>query len=77
MKALTKAEEQIMHILWELDKAFVKDIIERLPDPKPAYNTVSKLSEFWKRRDLLAIQPTVKLINTTLSFLKKIIPSFI
>ena len=41
MKTLTKAEEQIMHILWELETALVRDILEKLPDPKPAYNTVS------------------------------------
>ncbi len=40
---LTKAEEQIMQILWELEKGFVKDIIERMPEPKPAYNTVSTI----------------------------------
>lgn len=38
---LTKAEEQIMHVLWELEKGFVKDIIDKLPEPKPAYNTVA------------------------------------
>ena len=43
MKELTKAEEQIMQILWDLKKGFVKDILERLPDPKPAYNTVSTI----------------------------------
>jgi len=43
MKELTKAEEQIMQILWELEKGFVKDIIEKMPDPKPAYNTVSTI----------------------------------
>ena len=41
MKTLTKAEEQLMHILWELETALVRDILEKLPDPKPAYNTVS------------------------------------
>lgn len=43
LKELTRAEEQIMQELWELDKAFVKDIIDRLPNPKPAYNTVSTI----------------------------------
>jgi BlaI family transcriptional regulator, penicillinase repressor len=43
MKELTKAEEQIMHVLWDMKKAFVKDIILKLPDPKPAYNTVSTI----------------------------------
>ena len=41
MKEFTRAEEKIMQILWKLEKGFVKDIIERLPNPKPAYNTVS------------------------------------
>lgn len=43
MKELTKAEEQIMQVLWELKRAFVKEIIDRLPGPKPAYNTVSTI----------------------------------
>jgi len=41
VKELTKAEEQVMQILWQLNEAIVKDIIEKMPDPKPAYNTVS------------------------------------
>ena len=43
IKELTKAEEQIMQVLWDLKKGFVKDIIEQLPEPKPAYNTVSTI----------------------------------
>ena len=42
MKELTKAEEQVMQILWQLKEAIVKQILEKMPDdPKPAYNTVS------------------------------------
>lgn len=41
IKELTKAEEQVMQILWQKKEAIVKDIIEEMPDPKPAYNTVS------------------------------------
>jgi predicted transcriptional regulator len=41
VKELTKAEEQVMQILWRLNEAVVKDIIEQMPNPKPAYNTVS------------------------------------
>jgi len=41
MKELTKAEEEIMRVLWELESAFVKEVIEKLPPPKPKYNTVS------------------------------------
>jgi predicted transcriptional regulator len=43
MKQLTKAEEEIMHVLWHLEKANVKDVINQLPEPKPAYNTVSTI----------------------------------
>lgn len=43
MKQLTKAEEEIMHVLWQLQKANVKQIIDELPEPKPAYNTISTI----------------------------------
>ena len=43
MKQLTKAEEDIMQILWQLKKANVKAIIEEFQEPKPAYNTVSTI----------------------------------
>ncbi|NQU85074.1 MAG: BlaI/MecI/CopY family transcriptional regulator [Mariniphaga sp.] len=43
MKKLTRKEEELMKILWKLEKAFVKDIIEHYENPKPHYNTVSSL----------------------------------
>jgi len=43
MKKLTRKEEEVMKILWKLEKAFVKDIIEKYDDPKPHYNTISSL----------------------------------
>jgi len=43
MKELTKAEEQIMRILWKKERAFVKEIIADMDDPRPAYNTVSTI----------------------------------
>lgn len=43
LKELTRAEDQVMQVLWKLEKAFVKDIIEQLPKPKPAYNTISTI----------------------------------
>jgi BlaI family penicillinase repressor len=43
IKDLTKAEEQIMQILWQMEKGFVKDVIDHIPEPKPAYNTVSTI----------------------------------
>lgn len=41
VKELTKAEEQVMQILWQLKEGVVKDVLEKMPEPKPAYNTVS------------------------------------
>lgn len=43
MKQLTRAEEEIMQILWRLKKSNVAGIIEKMPEPKPAYNTVSTI----------------------------------
>jgi len=42
-RELTRAEEEVMQILWELGKGFVKDLVERYKEPRPAYNTVSTL----------------------------------
>jgi predicted transcriptional regulator len=43
IKRITKAEEEVMQILWELKEAFVNELIEKFPEPKPAYNTVSTI----------------------------------
>jgi len=50
MKELTKAEEQIMQILWNINKGFVKDIVDQLADPKPAYNTVSTIVRILEKK---------------------------
>ena len=42
-KTLTRAEEEIMQVLWQLEKGFIKDIVDELPEPKPHYNTVSTI----------------------------------
>ena len=41
MEKLTNKEEEIMRVLWKLKKAFVKEIVAELPEPKPHYNTIS------------------------------------
>jgi BlaI family transcriptional regulator, penicillinase repressor len=43
MRELTRAEEQVMQVLWKLKKGFVKEILEHFEEPKPAYNTVSTI----------------------------------
>ena len=54
MKELTKAEEQIIQILWKIEKGFVKDIIEYLPEPKPAYNTVSTIIRILEKKGFVS-----------------------
>lgn len=53
MKELTKAEEQVMQILWDLKKGFVNDIIDKMPEPKPAYNTVSTIVRILEAKDFV------------------------
>ena len=50
MKELTKAEEQIMQIMWKIGKGFVNDILAELPDPRPAYNTVSTIIRILEKK---------------------------
>jgi predicted transcriptional regulator len=53
MKQLTKAEEQVMQILWDMKKGFVKDILEKMPNPKPAYNTVSTIVRILEKKEFV------------------------
>jgi BlaI family transcriptional regulator, penicillinase repressor len=57
MKELTKAEEEIMQILWKLERGFVKDIIEQMPEPKPAYNTVSTIVRILEKKGFVGYTP--------------------
>lgn len=50
---LTKAEEEVMQILWTREKAFVKEIVEDFDDPKPAYNTVSTITRILEKKEFV------------------------
>lgn len=52
-KELTKAEEQVMQVLWKLEKAFVKDILDNMKSPKPAYNTVSTIIRILQKKEFV------------------------
>jgi BlaI family penicillinase repressor len=55
MEELTKTEERVMQVLWNLKKAFVKDIIEAMPeDPKPPYNTISSVVRLLEKKGYVA-----------------------
>ena len=51
---LTKAEERIMQIMWDLGKGFIKDIQERFPDPKPPYNTISTIVRVLVKKEIVS-----------------------
>lgn len=50
IRQLTRAEEEVMLILWEKGKAFVRDILDAMPEPKPAYNTVSTIVRILEKK---------------------------
>lgn len=55
MEELTKAEERIMQVLWKLQKAFVKDIIDELEEePKPPYNTISSIVRLLEKKGYIS-----------------------
>ena len=54
MKELTKAEEQVMQILWKIEKGFVNDILEKFSNPKPAYNTVSTIVRILEKKEFVS-----------------------
>jgi predicted transcriptional regulator len=53
MVKLAKREEQIMHVFWDLQKAFIRDVIPLLPDPKPHYNTVATMVKILEEKGFL------------------------
>ncbi len=53
MIKLAKREEQIMQVFWDLKKAFIKEIIPHLPDPKPHYNSVATMVKILEEKGFL------------------------
>ena len=54
MQKLTNKEEQIMQVIWKLERAFVKEVVAELPDPKPHYNTVSTVIRILEEKGFVA-----------------------
>jgi predicted transcriptional regulator len=55
MKILTKAEEQVMQVLWKLEKGFLREIIDAMPAPKPHQNTVATLLKILVDKEFVSI----------------------
>lgn len=56
MKVFTKAEEQIMQVIWKLEKAFLKEIIDELPHPKPHNNTVATIIKILTEKEFVGLK---------------------
>ncbi|MBU0765000.1 MAG: BlaI/MecI/CopY family transcriptional regulator [Bacteroidetes bacterium] len=85
MTELTKAEEQIMHLLWDMKKAFVKDLLEVLDEPKPAYNTVSTIIRTLEKKGFVGHKsygnshqyyPLVDKEEYTKHFMKRVVSNY-
>ena len=79
MKELTRAEDEIMQVLWTIKSAFVKDIIDELPEPKPAYSTVSTIVRILQQKGFVGhkaegqshkYHPLITKANYTKQFMK-------
>ena len=85
MKDLTKAEEEVMQYVWKLEKTKVADIIEVMPEPKPAYNTVSTIIRILEQKGFVGYEkqgrghvyfPLVKKENYKNASLTKLMNSY-
>ncbi len=56
MKILTKAEEQVMHVVWKLGEGFIRDIMDSLPLPKPHQNTVATMLKILQEKQFIGIK---------------------
>ncbi|HEY6953606.1 MAG TPA: BlaI/MecI/CopY family transcriptional regulator, partial [Flavisolibacter sp.] len=56
MKTLTKAEEQIMQVIWKLKEGFIRDIMDAIPAPKPHQNTVATILKILIDKEFVGIR---------------------
>ena len=54
MKALSEREQEVMNVIWEVRNCCVDDVLQRLPEPKPAYNTIQTFMKILEEKGFLA-----------------------
>ena len=54
MKALSEREQEVMNVIWEVRNCCVEDVLQRLPEPKPAYNTIQTFMKILEEKGFLA-----------------------
>ena len=55
-RSLTRAEEQVMQYLWGLEKAYLKDLVEQFPEPRPAYTTISTVVRVLVKKEFIGFK---------------------
>ena len=84
-KELTKAELQIMQVLWQKENAFVNEILQELEEPRPAYNTVSTVLRVLQNKGFVAYRsfgknyqyyPLVSKESYTNRFMNRVVDNF-
>ena len=84
-KELTKAELQIMQVLWRKENAFVNEILQDLEEPRPAYNTVSTVLRVLQNKGFVAYRsfgknyqyyPLVSKESYTNRFMNRVVDNF-
>lgn len=85
IKFLTRAELEIMQILWAKGEAFVHEILAEIPEPKPAYNTVSTIVRILEKKGVVGYKafgrshqyyPLVDKERYTRSFMHSVLGNF-
>jgi len=56
MKTLTKAEEQVMQVIWKIKEGFIRDIMDAMPAPKPHQNTVATILKILVDKEFVGIK---------------------
>lgn len=56
MKTLTKAEEEVMQVVWKKGKSFLRDIVTEMPEPKPHQNTVATILKILMEKGFVAVE---------------------
>lgn len=67
IKTLTPAEEVLMNILWKLDSAYMREVMEQYPDPKPHQNTVSTFMKILVEKDFLTTEKEGRIFRYTVA----------
>jgi len=85
MKTLTKAEEQVMQVIWKLKEGFIRDIMDAIPTPKPHQNTVATILKILVDKEFVGVRifgrqhqyyPVVSKDAYSKAFMKTLVKSY-